>query len=83
MIDRRSIELPIGRSTALGQYAHNDAEQTSLLRYFLRVCVSAALTDLTVLSSEPLWAVAAVACSLRKTLSSMQAGVCHTGLRLH
>lgn len=38
--------------------------------------------NLTVLPSVSLWAVAAVACSLRKAFSSVQTWVCHTGLHL-
>lgn len=45
-------------------------------------CVCVSLTDLTVLPCVSLWAVAAVACSLRDAFSSVQTRVCHAGLHL-
>lgn len=49
---------------------------------FARLGLAVINIDLTVLSSESLWAVAAVASPLRKALPSVQTWVCHAGLHL-
>lgn len=68
--------------TLLNTDRHGDDFIISLCMFVCVVHVWPWPTNLTVLPSVSLWAVAGVARSLRKALPSVQTWVCHAGLHL-